>query len=204
MLTLAFAQIVWAICFKWNEVTGGEQGMPDMPYPELRLARLRSPGSATCGSTDKFYYPDADPGGPVVVAMRRIVALAVRPHAHHDPREPRAGPVHRRQRARATSWPSSSIAGGFAGLAGGAVRHLQPRRLPRLRLLAEVGRGADHDHPGRHRHISGARRSAPRCSSCSTSRSSSYTEYWPFVLGIILLVLLFVFPGGLVGALAAG
>src|SRR6266478_5929813 len=25
MLTLAFAQIVWAICFKWNEVTGGEQ-----------------------------------------------------------------------------------------------------------------------------------------------------------------------------------
>ena len=35
MLTLAFAQIVWAICFKWNDVTGGEQGMPDVPYPEL-------------------------------------------------------------------------------------------------------------------------------------------------------------------------
>jgi branched-chain amino acid transport system permease protein len=31
MLTLAFAQIVWAICFKWNEVTGGEQGMPEIP-----------------------------------------------------------------------------------------------------------------------------------------------------------------------------
>ena len=27
----------------------------------------------------------------------------------------------------------------------------------------------------------------------------SYTEYWPFVLGTILLVLLFVFPGGIVG-----
>src|SRR5262252_2639637 len=35
MLTLAFAQIVWAICFKWNEVTGGEQGMPEIPYPDL-------------------------------------------------------------------------------------------------------------------------------------------------------------------------
>src|SRR5437016_355925 len=35
MLTLAFAQIVWAICFKWNEVTGGEQGMPEVPYPDL-------------------------------------------------------------------------------------------------------------------------------------------------------------------------
>src|SRR5215470_784233 len=33
MLTLAFAQIVWAICFKWNEVTGGEQGMAEIPYP---------------------------------------------------------------------------------------------------------------------------------------------------------------------------
>ena len=29
----------------------------------------------------------------------------------------------------------------------------------------------------------------------------SYTEYWPFVLGIILLVLLFAFPGGVVGAI---
>jgi branched-chain amino acid transport system permease protein len=29
----------------------------------------------------------------------------------------------------------------------------------------------------------------------------SHTEYWPFVLGVILLVLLFAFPGGVVGAL---
>ena len=31
----------------------------------------------------------------------------------------------------------------------------------------------------------------------------SYTQYWPFVLGTILIVLLFVFPGGIVGALDA-
>ncbi len=29
----------------------------------------------------------------------------------------------------------------------------------------------------------------------------SYTEYWPFVLGTILVVLLFGFPGGLGGAI---
>ena len=28
----------------------------------------------------------------------------------------------------------------------------------------------------------------------------SYTEYWSFVLGAILIVLLFAFPGGLAGA----
>ncbi len=30
---------------------------------------------------------------------------------------------------------------------------------------------------------------------------TSYTEYWPFVLGAILLMLLFAFPGGIVGGL---
>ena len=35
MLTLAFAQIVWAVCFKWNSVTGGEQGLSNVPYPDL-------------------------------------------------------------------------------------------------------------------------------------------------------------------------
>ena len=33
---------------------------------------------------------------------------------------------------------------------------------------------------------------------------TAYTLYWPFILGSILIVLLFVFPGGIVGALQAG
>ena len=33
---------------------------------------------------------------------------------------------------------------------------------------------------------------------------TSYTEYWPFVLGTILLVLLFAFPGGIAGGLTTG
>ena len=32
---------------------------------------------------------------------------------------------------------------------------------------------------------------------------TSYTEYWPLALGTILLILLFMFPGGIVGGLAA-
>jgi branched-chain amino acid transport system permease protein len=49
MLTLAFAQIVWAICLKWNDVTGGEQGLPNVPYPELSTGCRSCPGSAACG-----------------------------------------------------------------------------------------------------------------------------------------------------------
>ena len=33
MLTLAFSQIVWAIAYKWNDVTGGDQGLPEIPIP---------------------------------------------------------------------------------------------------------------------------------------------------------------------------
>jgi branched-chain amino acid transport system permease protein len=33
---------------------------------------------------------------------------------------------------------------------------------------------------------------------------TAYTQYWPFILGSILIVLLFVVPGGIVGALHAG
>jgi branched-chain amino acid transport system permease protein len=31
----------------------------------------------------------------------------------------------------------------------------------------------------------------------------AYTEDWPFVLGTVLVVLLFVFPGGIAGAVGA-
>jgi len=35
MLTLAFAWITWAVCFRWNEVTGGDQGLFGVPLPNL-------------------------------------------------------------------------------------------------------------------------------------------------------------------------
>ena len=39
---------------------------------------------------------------------------------------------------------------------------------------------------------------------CLNQQIVSYTEYWPLVLGIILVVLLFVFPGGLAGRRRGG
>jgi branched-chain amino acid transport system permease protein len=33
MLTLAFSQIVWAIAFKWNSLTGGDNGLIGIPFP---------------------------------------------------------------------------------------------------------------------------------------------------------------------------
>jgi branched-chain amino acid transport system permease protein len=37
-LTLAFAQIVWAICFKWTMVTGGDSGIAGITLPNFLLS----------------------------------------------------------------------------------------------------------------------------------------------------------------------
>ncbi len=55
MLTLAFAQIVWAVCFKWNAVTGGEQGLSNVPYPDLSWMSCDA-GPGGCASVGEHFY----------------------------------------------------------------------------------------------------------------------------------------------------
>ena len=64
MLTMAFAQIVWAICFKWNDVTGGEQGYPNVPMPSMAWLDW-IPLDRRPEDRPQVLLPDADPGGPV-------------------------------------------------------------------------------------------------------------------------------------------
>ena len=35
MITLALAQVLWAIAFKWREMTGGDDGLPGVTRPDL-------------------------------------------------------------------------------------------------------------------------------------------------------------------------
>jgi ABC-type branched-subunit amino acid transport system ATPase component/ABC-type branched-subunit amino acid transport system permease subunit len=44
MLTLAFAQIVYAIAFKWTWLTGGSNGLTGIPAPTMPLINLAEPG----------------------------------------------------------------------------------------------------------------------------------------------------------------
>ena len=85
MLTLAFAQIVWAICFKWNEVTGGEQGMPEIPYPSFDWIV----GTAAAGR----------------LAHRRVLLL---PHPGDGGALPVATAARSSARRSAACWPPSA------------------------------------------------------------------------------------------------
>ena len=160
MLTLAFAQIVWAVCFKWNAVTGGEQGLNNVPYPDLGwMAALPLLGGLR--AADHYFLLVMVLVGVCFIVLRRIVGspfgrmlTAIRENPERaefvglNVRALPAGGVRDRRRVRR--------------FRRRAVRPVQPRRVPRLRVLVEVGRGADHGDPRRHGQLLGARRSAPR------------------------------------------
>jgi len=48
LLTLAFNQLIWAIVWKWRDVTGGDDGLGKFPKPELLGISMKNPVN--------FYY----------------------------------------------------------------------------------------------------------------------------------------------------
>jgi branched-chain amino acid transport system permease protein len=51
MITLALSQVVWGIAFGWRTLTGGDDGLPDVPRPDLALDLPWSLADST-----PFYY----------------------------------------------------------------------------------------------------------------------------------------------------
>ena len=41
MLTLAFSQVVWAIVFKWNSLTGGDTGIYGIEFPQYIDSKIK-------------------------------------------------------------------------------------------------------------------------------------------------------------------
>ena len=163
MLTLAFAQIVWAICFKWNEVTGGEQGYPRVPMPDMAVPGLAARSSAPCAGRRR---------SSIFVALVLCGALHRADAAHHRSPFGRILNTIRDNPERAQfigidvrryQLDAFIDRRRLRGPRRRPLRHLQARRLSRLRLLDQVGRGADHDASSAASTTSGGRRSAPRC-----------------------------------------
>jgi len=201
MLTLAFSQIVWAICIKWNDVTGGDQGLPNVPYPDLDwmssvplLDQLRVSG--------QFYVLTLVLVLVSLAAIQRIIASPfgrmLTTIRENPERAASIGLDVRRYELAAFV-----AAGGFAGIAGALfgifnrgvfADYVYWPKSAEVMIMAILG-GINHFWGP----VVGAATLV-----LLNQEITSYTEYWPFVLGTILLVLLFAFPGGIVGGLAAG
>lgn len=201
MLTLAFSQIVWAVAYKWNQVTGGDQGLPEIPYPDLDwMTSLPGLGDLRIG--DRFYLLTLVLVAVSIAVLRRIVRspfgrmlTAIRDNPE------RAAFIG--LNVRACQLAAFVVAGTFAGFAG-ALHGIFSRgvfadyvfwsKSAEVMIMAILG-GMDFFW-------------GPPVGALAVvwlnQQITAYTEYWPFVLGTILLVLLFLFPGGIVGGLVTG
>jgi branched-chain amino acid transport system permease protein len=200
MLTLAFSQIIWAICFKWNDVTGGDQGLPDVPYPDLGWMSS-VPFLGDLRISDQFYVLTLIVVLLSLAAMQRIInspfGLMLKTIRENPERAASIG-----LDVRGYELAAFVVAGGFAGIAGALfgifnrgvfADYVYWPKSAEVMIMTILG-GIDHFWGP----VIGA-----ATLTLLNQETTSYTEYWPFVLGTILLVLLFAFPGGIAGGLTS-
>lgn len=182
MLTLAFSQIVWAVALKWYSLTGGDNGLVPIPVPEA----LTGPRA--------FYLFTLVCAGAGALALWRLVnapfgrtLLAIRENAE---RAEFVG-IHVRRMQLA----AFVISGGVSGLAGALFSLFSRGAFPdyafwtksaEVLLMTLLG--------GPHAFLGPALGAGILI--VLNSVVTSFTEYWPVVLGVILLALIYVFPGG--------
>ena len=193
MLTLAFSQIVWAVCFKWNAVTGGDQGIADVPFPEPAL----DGGHPRCRRSyrnGRFYLLTLtlvalsiaaigqitrSPFGRMLTAIRdnreRAAFIGLNVRAYELAGLRRGGRV-------SPGWPARCTASSRRGVFPDYVFWPKSAEVMIMAILGGMN-------------SSGDRRSARWSLVWLNQEITNYTQYWPFVLGTMLLVLLFAFAG---------
>jgi branched-chain amino acid transport system permease protein len=187
MLTLAFAQIVYAIVHQWDEVTGGDNGLLSI-WPARWLA---SPG--------RYYYWALVATVLGIVLLRRVAAspfgLTLRAARDHARRAEAVG-----VNIRMVQWTAFVVAGFVAGLGGAIFAFLKgsvfpvytesPMSVQPLVMVLLGGVGSP----------SGPLIGAAVYKLLDTI-ITRYTDYWQIVLGAILMVLVLAFPRGIAGVL---
>jgi len=198
MLTLAFSQIVWAVCFKWNDLTGGDQGLPDVPFPDLGwMAAL--PGFDRMRIAEQFYVLALVLVALSVAALRRLTGSPfgrVLTTIRENPERAAFIGVN----VRLYELAAFTIAGGFAGLSGALFGIFNRGVFADFVFWSKSADVMIMTILGGMHHFWGPAVGA-LVLTLLNQQITAHTEFWPFVLGTILIVLLFVFPGGILGAL---
>lgn len=185
MLTLAFAQIVWAICFQWDAVTGGSNGLTGV-WPSEWAAQ----GAG-------FYWLALALAAAGVYALRRMLfaplGQALRAARDSALRAEAIGIDVRR-----VQWAGFVIAGLFAGLAGAlfvfSKGSISPDSLSVTRsvdALVMVLLGGVQSLAGP---LVGA-----GVFTWLHDTIARETDYWRALLGAVILLLVLLFPQGLAG-----
>jgi branched-chain amino acid transport system permease protein len=188
MLTLAFAQIVYAVVHQWDEVTGGDNGLLSV-WPSRWLA-----------APAHYYYWALGFALLGLVLLRLVAAspfgLTLRAARDHARRAEALG-----VNIRALQWTAFVVAGFVAGLGGAIFAFLKgsvfpvytesPMSVQPLVMVLLGGVGSP----------SGPLVGAAVYKLLDTV-ITRYTDYWQIVLGTILMLLVLAFPRGISGVLA--
>ena len=189
MLTLAFAQIVYAVCFQWVEVTGGDNGIVGVwpsPWASSRLA---------------YFYVVAALSVVAVVLLRRVIyapfGYTLRAARDSAVRADAIGIDVRTHR-----WLAFTLSGGAAGLAGGLYAFSKGSIDPTMISISMSIDFLVMVLVGGIQTVIGPLAGAAVFHSVKDF-FMPLTDFWRFFLGLSIIVMVLALPRGLAGAGAA-
>ena len=185
MLTLAFAQISWAIVFQWDDFTGGSNGVTGVWPPEWA-----SNGAA-------FYWLALAVCALGIWLLRRVLfsplGYALRASRDSALRADAIGIDVRR-----VQWTAFVIAGLFAGLAGALFAFSKGGAAPDVMSVTKSVDGLVMVLLGGVQTLAGPVVGAAAFTWLHDTVARN-TEYWRALMGATMLVLVLLFPQGIAG-----
>jgi branched-chain amino acid transport system permease protein len=187
MLTLAFAQIVYAVAFQWVEVTGGDNGVVGV-WP-----------SRWATSREIYYYLTLVVSAAAIVVLRRGIyapfGYTLRAARDSASRADAIGIDVRGHR-----WLAFTIAGAAAGLAGGLFAFSKGSIDPTLISIPTSVDFLVMTLLGGVQTVVGPLAGAAAFHSIRDF-VMPLTDHWRLLLGLAIIAIVLAFPRGIVGAL---
>ena len=185
MLTLAFGMLIWAIAFKWRPVTGGDDGFVGVDVP------------AFIGDRFSFFYFTLVVVG-LSVALLWLICHSAFGRTLVAVRENRMRAGFVGVNPRRLRHAAFIVAGTFAGIAGALFGMYNHGVYVESAFWTESGQVLIMALLGGLYSFFGPALGAAVLYTLQVG-INQYTEYWPIVLGVILLAILMFLPDGLIG-----
>ncbi len=185
MLTLAFAQITWAITYQWDSFTGGSNGLTGV-WPAQWLSDKQN-----------YYYLTLFLVAAGVLILRRILfspfGYALRAGRDSVLRADAIGIDVKRMQ-----WIAFTIAGSFAGLAGALYAFSKGSISPETLSVGKSVDGLVMVLLGGIQTLAGPVVGAVTFTWLHDTVARN-TDYWRAMLGAIIIILVLLFPQGIAG-----
>ncbi|WP_197287365.1 branched-chain amino acid ABC transporter permease, partial [Achromobacter sp. 2789STDY5608628] len=190
MLTLAVAQILWALAYQWDDVTGGSNGLIGL-WPSRWLTQ-----------GPWFYYLTLALCALGIAWLRRL-AFSPLGYALRGARDSALRAEALGMDTRRIQWVGFVAASLAAGLAGSLYAFSKGSIAPDVLGVSRSVDGLVMVLLGGLQTLAGPLVGAAAYTWLQDAAARS-TDYWHAVLGLAILALVMVFPAGLAGAAARG